>query len=508
MEREIKKVSIYVRKSREEETDDALKRQQSVLKELCEKNDWQYDLYKEVGSSQDIDRPELQKMLNRIKLFEYDGVVVADLDRLSRSTIHFGQIKEMLISVGCLVITPNKVYDFTKQDDDLFSDLQSVLAKNEYQTIKRRLVRGVRQSAKDGNWLGKKSPIGYVYNRNTKRLQKSEDAPVIRRLFDEYLNGMSTKDIAHKFTIENVTTTVGMIWTPSGIARLLRNPVYKGDSLYGKTTTKNGKRSIKTSPEEQIIVENTHEGIITKEEWETVQKIKAERYSKPIALGANKRRFSGLIKCQLCDRTHSFQSARNKRMRINSCQTRIYSKEQDKYEMCKNGGMNVADFEKIFYRLFEREIDKIKEYRELITNSNQDKIEKDYKSDIVSLEKQIKKLTQDIKRVQQGFVAQIFTEQEAQEQIKNYNLQIKNSKTQIEELKVLENDSSIDFLDVIINKMEMFIQGKDTMEEKEANRILRELIDAIYYKKVNDHEDGVVKIDIHWKHDIEEDEHE
>jgi DNA invertase Pin-like site-specific DNA recombinase len=117
-------------------------------------------MYKEVGSSQDMDRPHLQALLERVKAFYYDAV--ADLDRLSCNTVHFGMNKEVMLNAGCLVITNGKIYDFAKQEDDLYSDLQSVLAKYEYQTIKKRLVRGNRQSAKDGNYLGKISPVGYI----------------------------------------------------------------------------------------------------------------------------------------------------------------------------------------------------------------------------------------------------------------------------------------------------------------------------------------------------------
>jgi len=203
---------VYVRKSREDETEDTLNRQQEVLLEQCRRNNWTYDLYKEVGSSQDLNRPQLQAMLEKVRTFHYDGVLVADLDRLSRNTIHFGIIKEIFISVGCFGITLNKIYDFSKDDDDFMSDIQSVLSKQEYQTIKRRLIRGARQSAKEGNWMGKKSPIGYKYNKSTKRLEVSDDAPVIKHLFKLYRQGLSTKEIAYRFANENVVTTVGMMY--------------------------------------------------------------------------------------------------------------------------------------------------------------------------------------------------------------------------------------------------------------------------------------------------------
>ncbi|WP_338205679.1 recombinase family protein [Parageobacillus thermoglucosidasius] len=56
----IKKVAIYIRKSRPDETEEALKNQLSALVELCTKNEWEFEVFQEIGSSQDIN-PELDR---------------------------------------------------------------------------------------------------------------------------------------------------------------------------------------------------------------------------------------------------------------------------------------------------------------------------------------------------------------------------------------------------------------------------------------------------------------
>lgn len=82
----------------------------------------------------------------------YDAIVVADQGRLSRNTGHFGTIKEILANYGVLVVTETKTYDYNRADDDLVSDFESVISKQEYMAIKRRLIRGRIQSVKSGNW--------------------------------------------------------------------------------------------------------------------------------------------------------------------------------------------------------------------------------------------------------------------------------------------------------------------------------------------------------------------
>lgn len=491
-------VALYSRKSREEETEDTLNRQISVLIEICKRNNWTYDLYKEVGSSQDLDRPKLQAMLDKVKLFHYDGIVVADLDRLSRNTGHFGTIKEILINFNCFVQIPGKFYDFSIQEDDLFSDIQSVLAKNEYQTIKKRLVRGTRQSAKDGNWMGKKVPIGYKYNRDTKRLELSDDAPVIQRIFQEYVDGLSTTDIADKFNLEGVTTTVGMLWSGSGISRLLNNPVYKGDSLFGKTRNFQGKRAVKTAIEDQILIKGTHDAIIDAEMWDKVQEIKRNRNSRPLVTKLGKHKFSGLIQCGICGRVHSFQNSRGKRKRITSCLTRHYSDNNfDKYTMCPNTGANVEDFEKLFFIRLSKYADKLEKQIEIIKKSEKvnDKSSEDKLS---GYERQLKKIDQEIKRVQNGYRMEIFTEDEAQSQIKTLRMNKQNIENEIFRLQEEENNSGTDYLEKVLTRIKDILNGHNIMPERETNEKLREFINTIIYKKVGG-QNAEIEMKIIWK---------
>ncbi|PHF35400.1 recombinase [Bacillus toyonensis] len=478
-------VAVYIRKSREDEGQEALMRQQEVLIELCEKNNWNYELFVEVGSSQDLDRVELQRMLSKIKHFEFDAVVCSDLDRLSRNTGHFGQIKEILISAGVFVVTPSRHYDFSNNEDDFVSDIFSVIAKQEYQTIKKRLIRGSRQSAKSGNWLGKRIPIGYEYNRMTKRLELSEDAPVIKRMFMLYLEGISTKDIAYKFTNEVVSTTVNMKWTPAGVSRMLNNIVYAGHSLYGKTTQPKieGKRVVRqTLPEEQILVENTHEAIVSPEVWNEVQKVKQDRNSRPPALKLGKHKFSGLIRCGLCGAVHSFQTSRYKRKRISSCQTRTYNETLDSYSMCSNSGANLVEFEELFYLYFKKHVGQLERYVELIKNSGSNDTP-NVEEEIDVAERKIDKLNKNIKRVQQGFIMEIFTQEQARVQIQQMKQQIASLEEQINELKEQGNVTEVDRTELTLEKMKQFLTHGDNIPEREANTILREFVDTVIYTK-------------------------
>ena len=137
------------------------------------------------------------------------------------------------------------------------------------------------QSAKKGNWVAKKSPIGYEYDKETKKLKITKDAKVVQMMFELYVNGASTVEITHKFNHENIKAyhkskgeIVAVNWSKSTVARMLQNITYIGHTLYGKTKVKKisgKKQQIANDEEQQILMENTHDPIISQETWDKTQ---------------------------------------------------------------------------------------------------------------------------------------------------------------------------------------------------------------------------------------------
>ena len=66
---------------------------------------------------------------------------------------------------------------------------------------------------------------------------------------------MSTNEIVLKLTVDKVVTTATpapMVWTTSGLSRILNNIAYVGHSLYGKTKAAKNKRNEKKKNHENI----------------------------------------------------------------------------------------------------------------------------------------------------------------------------------------------------------------------------------------------------------------
>jgi site-specific DNA recombinase len=502
----IKKVAIYNRKSRPEETEEVLKRQLAILIEMCVKNGWEWDVYSEVGSSQSIDerdRPELNKMLAKVQSYEYDAIVVTDQDRLSRTTGGFGQIKEILTAYGVQVVTTSKVYDYNTQEDDLMSDMQSIVAKQEYQNIKKRLVRGKRQSAKEGNWVGGKPPIGYKYDHKSKKLVPDENAPIIKRIYDLYLSGMTSTDIERIFEIEGILTPTGSKWDKARISVVLSNAVYKGTNTYGKTkVSKTSKkpsgapRQFKTETHEQIIIENAFKAIVSPEEWAKAEDIRLGRLTKAPSARIGKIIFTGLIRCSLCSRVHSFQRRKGKELRVTSCQTRHYAVDGS-YTVCRNKGVRLDLFEQVFFFMFEEYVKALEQFLEDV-KQNIKIVESNPADEKTALETSMHKVEQQIKKVQQGFIMEIFSEDEAQKQIKQLKAQKKHLEGQLKRLNTKTQEQQLDELQNTLNKLKRLLNGSSELETKEINALLSKHIDYIEYKRLGDHK-AEIEMKIHYK---------
>lgn len=84
--------------------------------------------------------------------------------------------------------------------------------------------------------------------------------------------------------------------------------------------------------------------------------------------------------------------------KISSCQTRLYNEDMTQYSVCPNKGVNLYEFEKLFYIELGQNADKLEEYVELIKGADKGEIV-NHEGKIDTKRKQIQKLEQSVKRV-------------------------------------------------------------------------------------------------------------
>ena len=319
----INHVAIYLRKSRDDETEvDVLSKHRQTLYALVEQHKWTYDVYEEIVSGDSLElRPQMIKLMQRLDEDIYDGVVVMDIDRLSRGDDEDrGKILKKLTRYDVKVITPQKIYDLNDEDDSIHVGFKSLLARCEYIMIKKRLKQGKIAGAKQGKWTNGKPPFPYEYSRDTKTVSINPDKSVTYRLIvEKYINEpMGMQELAVWLNLAGVPPlTSGSPWSSTKLHRLLTSQVHLGKIVYQKTRgnfRKDGKIT-KRSPDEWIIVDGQHEPVKTEEEHIKIMSKLQHNLLIPNRARAGVRPLTGILYCAKCN--HSMQY-REKKLRDGS----------------------------------------------------------------------------------------------------------------------------------------------------------------------------------------------
>lgn len=146
-----------------------------------------------------------------------------------------------------------------------------------------------------------------------------EAAPVVRHIFELCAAGKGPSQIARILTgeqtvnpsnyyyqktgvaITNLDTTRPCTWNQDTVKKMLCNPVYVGHTLSLQKTTisyKN-KKAFYNPESEQVLVKNTHEPLITQEQWEIVQEVRSHKRRAPKRM-EEPGLFAGLVYCADC----------------------------------------------------------------------------------------------------------------------------------------------------------------------------------------------------------------
>lgn len=157
-------------------------------------------------------------------------------------------------------------------------------------------IRAVfRRKMEAGQFLGNYAPYGYRKDPCCRHhlIPDAETAPVVEKIYDLYLSGLSCKMIGERLTAQGIPTPSEMkrargedlgrrssaAWSKGTIRKILQNPVYLGHMVQGKEEKISFKeKKTRELPRNQwIVVEHTHEAIIKEEIFGDVKKRMAER---------------------------------------------------------------------------------------------------------------------------------------------------------------------------------------------------------------------------------------
>lgn len=276
-------------------------------------------------SGSTFERPSFQKMIEDVKAGRTDCIIVKDLSRFGRNYLDAGEyIEKIFPFLGVRFIAVNDNYDSLgdkKASDDLIIPFKNLINEAYCRDISVKIRSQLEIKRKNGQFLGSFAAFGYLKDEQDKNKLVVDQyaADIVRDIFKWKLEGVSPQDIADalnklgvlspmeykrslgmKFTT-SFKTNAKAVWSAGTVIRILKNPIYTGVLVQGKETTPSYKvhKRITKDESEWTVIEDSHEAIISKIDFDSVQKVlKCDTRRSPggKAVGL----FSGMLFCGDC----------------------------------------------------------------------------------------------------------------------------------------------------------------------------------------------------------------
>lgn len=304
-----KKVAAYARVSVEtERLHHSLSAQVSYYSELIQANpEWEYiGVYADDGitGTKASKREEFQRMLDDCEAGKIDIILTKSISRFARNTVDLLETVRHLKELGIEVRFEKENINSLSGDGEVMMTLLASFAQEEITSLSNNVKWGVRKRMEQGIPNGHFRVYGYRWEGDQLVIEP-EEAAIVRRIFQNFLDGKSRLETEREFAAEGITTANGCRWVDSNIKVILTNITYTGNLLLQKEfiedpITKRRKKNRGELP--QYYVEDTHEAIIDMETFQYVQEEMARR--KELGAFANKSLnitcFTSKLKCSKC----------------------------------------------------------------------------------------------------------------------------------------------------------------------------------------------------------------
>lgn len=330
-------VAFYIRLSREDkrgkDESESITNQRLILTDFLEQQD-DDDEYIFVGEyvddgvsgTTDEERENFQRLLSDIQKGKINCVIVKNLARSFRNngdqSYYLGDwFPRNDVRFISLYQQPIDTYKDPQNAQNIAVPVQGVLNEEHARGTSESIRRTFDKKREKGLHIGSFAAYGYMKDPEDKNalVIDEEAAENVKRIFAWFLEGMSKNAIVRKLNSSGVlcpaaykkskgmkyqnpnATDSNPLWAAISITGILKNRIYVGDMVQGRYRIKSYKIHVQeTVPEDEwFIVENTHEPIISREDFTRVQELmKKDTRTAPQQKGLYL--FSGFLRCADC----------------------------------------------------------------------------------------------------------------------------------------------------------------------------------------------------------------
>ena len=248
-------------------------------------------------------RPQFLVMMQDARDGKFDVIYTKSVSRFARNTVDLLESVRELRDLGIEVIFETENISTLLPSSEIYLTIAASIAENDLEVDSMRQRWSIHRRCEEG-WISIGNQLyGYEMTADNNLVIIEDEAKIVRRIYDMYLNGAGCTLIAKTLNEEGLRRRKGIRWHDNHILDLIANEKYKGDCLMGKSVYHYGvkKANINGSLGKQYYIENTHEGIVSRDVWDRAQQIRLERKN-PKVVGSTKKTypFAGMIICGQC----------------------------------------------------------------------------------------------------------------------------------------------------------------------------------------------------------------
>lgn len=321
--------ALYLRLSRDDEKtseSESISNQRAFLTDYANHNGFDIvEIFSDDGySGTSFDRPAFIQMIKMVEEKKINTIITKDLSRLGRDYIKTGYYLEEYFPLNNIryIAVNDGIDTFSDGSGNDMSAFRAVFNDMYAKDISKKVRSSLDIKKRNGKFIGSTAPYGYKKDPLDKNHLIIDDisAYFVRKIYSYFLAGESIIGIARKLTEDKVPTPSEYkhlssaqkqskcIWNDTIIRRILSNPTYAGNLTQNMSTKINYKvkQKARIPKEKWITVEGTHAGIISQEDFDTVQNILTKRsYSKMYRSG-KPHLLTGIVFCKDCGSSMSF----------------------------------------------------------------------------------------------------------------------------------------------------------------------------------------------------------
>jgi DNA invertase Pin-like site-specific DNA recombinase len=393
-------LAIYTRLSSDDDKGNSIENQIREGKQFALKNGFKnnFEIYDEgegVSGRKDLeDRPVLFQLVKDIRAKKIEAVWFRHQNRLDRNSLTFHLFADEVKKAKARVFFSDKEENFNDPSSMFHLGMMSLISSYQADLTGVQVRKVLKDNVREGKVVGG-IPFGYRKGENKKLEICPINSLIVKRIFEDYSNGIGTPTIAKNLNNQGVPTLSKKTkkWIDSTVLYILKNELYIGNREYGGEVYK-------------------VPAIIDKATFKKVQKKIADTGTRKGKKTEHKYLLNNLITCGCCGMDFLGRSYRNKGYSYYKCNSQRYPDKR-----CRNRAARKENLDDLIWNTLFDDALLFDEVKRMYREGDSQTKRKELLQEKANLETENLKLQERINRIKDGYDAGFYTVSETKKRI-------------------------------------------------------------------------------------------